>query len=157
MPLARLACVLLVLWPMSAFAQLAPPSDQTGTSPASPETSFNVFDPLGSLFSQPPQADAAPSVRIPLRDSQELAMEALARLRADKRFDPRYQHPMVFVSRDGRVAWALAEDCFFIHSYVVARDEKDSDSTHFVRSSTCQPSSRYQVWSVDPTARSDGR
>jgi hypothetical protein len=39
--------------------------------------------------------------------------------------------------------------CFAIRSYVVARDEKDSDSTHPVRSSTCQPASRYKLKSAE--------
>jgi hypothetical protein len=33
--------------------------------------------------------------------------------------------------------------CFMIRSYVVARDSKYSEATHFVRSSTCQPARRY--------------
>ncbi len=41
----------------------------------------------------------------------------------------------------------LADDttCLAIRSYVVARDSKDSDSTHLVLYSTCQPASRYQL------------
>jgi hypothetical protein len=35
--------------------------------------------------------------------------------------------------------------CLMIRSYVVARDSKDSDSTHPVSYSTCQPSTRYRV------------
>ncbi len=35
--------------------------------------------------------------------------------------------------------------CYAIRSYVVARDSKDSDSTHPVSYSTCQPSTRYRV------------
>ena len=35
--------------------------------------------------------------------------------------------------------------CLKIRSYVVARDSKDSDSTHPVRYSTCQPSTRYRL------------
>lgn len=35
--------------------------------------------------------------------------------------------------------------CYTIRSYVVARDSKDSDSTHPAGYSTCQPSSRYRV------------
>jgi hypothetical protein len=35
--------------------------------------------------------------------------------------------------------------CLMIRSYVVARDSKDSDATHFVRSSTCQLASKYRV------------
>ncbi len=45
----------------------------------------------------------------------------------------------------------LGEDttCYAIRSYVVARDSKDSDSTHPAGYSTCQPSNRYQVKSAD--------
>jgi len=39
--------------------------------------------------------------------------------------------------------------CYAIRSYVVARDSKDSDSTHLAGYSTCQPSNRYQVKSAD--------
>ena len=41
----------------------------------------------------------------------------------------------------------LAADttCLSIRSYVVARDSKDSDSTHPAGYSTCLPSNRYQV------------
>ncbi len=35
--------------------------------------------------------------------------------------------------------------CLKIRSYVVARDSKDSDSTHLVSYSTCQPSTRYRL------------
>jgi hypothetical protein len=33
--------------------------------------------------------------------------------------------------------------CLKLRSYVVARDSKNSDSTHLVSYSTCQPTSRY--------------
>ena len=35
--------------------------------------------------------------------------------------------------------------CFTMRSYVVARDSKDSDSTHSTGYSTCQPASNYRV------------
>lgn len=38
--------------------------------------------------------------------------------------------------------------CYVISSYVVARDSKDSDAVHLVHHSTCQPSSRYRVKTV---------
>jgi hypothetical protein len=41
--------------------------------------------------------------------------------------------------------------CFTIRSIVVARDRKDSDATHFVRTSTCQPSSRYRLRTAEQT------
>lgn len=38
--------------------------------------------------------------------------------------------------------------CLRIRSYVVARDSKDSESTHLVHYSTCQPVSRYRVKTI---------
>jgi hypothetical protein len=35
--------------------------------------------------------------------------------------------------------------CYTMRSYVVARDSKDSDSTHITGYSTCQPAARYGV------------
>jgi hypothetical protein len=35
--------------------------------------------------------------------------------------------------------------CLTIRTYVVERDRKDSDSTHLVRYSTCQPAKQYQL------------
>lgn len=35
--------------------------------------------------------------------------------------------------------------CFTMRSYVVARDSKDSDSTHPAGYSTCQPASKYRL------------
>jgi len=45
--------------------------------------------------------------------------------------------------------WEDDEFCYAIRSYVVARDSKDSDSTHPVSSSTCRPANRYHVKSAD--------
>ena len=39
--------------------------------------------------------------------------------------------------------------CYAIRSYVVARDAKDSDSTHPTGYSTCRPSDRYHVKSAE--------
>jgi hypothetical protein len=39
--------------------------------------------------------------------------------------------------------------CYAIRSYRVARDSKDSDSTHPAGYSTCRPSNRYQVKNAD--------
>jgi hypothetical protein len=39
--------------------------------------------------------------------------------------------------------------CYAIRSYVVARDSKNSDSTHPVSYSTCQPASRYRLKTAD--------
>jgi len=39
--------------------------------------------------------------------------------------------------------------CLFIRSYQVARDDPHSDSTHLVRTSTCQPARRFQLKTAD--------
>ena len=47
--------------------------------------------------------------------------------------------------------------CYAIRSYVVARDSKDSDSTHPAGYSTCRPSDRYQVKSAEIRVQSADR
>jgi hypothetical protein len=47
--------------------------------------------------------------------------------------------------------------CYAIRSYVVARDSKDSDSTHPAGYSTCLPSNRYQLRSADVRVDSGDR
>lgn len=39
--------------------------------------------------------------------------------------------------------------CYTMRTYVVARDDQDSDSTHPVRSSTCQHGSRFHLKTAD--------
>jgi hypothetical protein len=48
-------------------------------------------------------------------------------------------------------------NCLKIRSYVVARDSKDSDSTHPVSYSTCQPAKRYGLRTTDMRSGSLGR
>ncbi len=47
--------------------------------------------------------------------------------------------------------------CYTMRSYVVARDAKDSDSTHPVSYSTCQPATRYRVKTTDIRSESVDR
>jgi hypothetical protein len=47
--------------------------------------------------------------------------------------------------------------CYAIRSYVVARDNKHSDSTHLVGYSTCQPALRYGLKKVDSAPRQESR
>ena len=47
--------------------------------------------------------------------------------------------------------------CYAIRSYVVARDSKDSDSTHPVSYTTCQPSSRYGLKTTEIRTRTGDR
>ena len=45
--------------------------------------------------------------------------------------------------------------CLNIHSYVVARDSKNSDSVHLVGSTTCVPASRFRLRTADIDQRAD--
>jgi hypothetical protein len=77
----------------------------------------------------------------------DLAREAIVRFMASIPLDPNSQTLTVKASPDGKIlAWELEDrTCLTMRSYVVARDSKDSDSTHLVSYSTCQPGARYQV------------
>ena len=56
---------------------------------------------------------------------------------------PTSQSPLITLLPDGE--YTTDSICYSIRSYVVERDDKDSDSTHPVGSSTCQPANRYRV------------
>ncbi len=46
---------------------------------------------------------------------------------------------------------AVTNDCLVIHTIQVARDEKDSDSTHVVNVTNCTPAKRFQMKSAVAT------
>ena len=57
------------------------------------------------------------------------------------------------VDADGSLALPGADTtCFAIRSYVVARDSKDSDSVHPVRTTTCVPAAKYRLKTADEHA-----
>ncbi len=47
--------------------------------------------------------------------------------------------------------------CLKIRSYVMKRDTKDSDSTHLVGYSTCQPARKFQVRTVEGSSEGPSR
>ncbi|HUO14149.1 MAG TPA: hypothetical protein VMX38_04115 [Verrucomicrobiae bacterium] len=47
--------------------------------------------------------------------------------------------------------------CLKIRSYVVKRDSKDSDATHLVSYSTCQPAFKFQVRGIEESAKTQER
>ena len=56
--------------------------------------------------------------------------------------------PVDILNAPSRRELAMDSSCYAMRTYVVARDDKQSDSTHFVRYSTCQPASRYRLKSA---------
>ena len=150
MTLARLLVAALVFCSVSAFAQ----DSQSGSAPVVPESKTHA-----STSAEPWRVGRSNTLE---NGAQK---DALGRLqsnvdRAHKAYEEAelaqfIPSPRIFViTPNGQVADETT--CYTIHSIVVERDEKDSDATHTVRSSTCQPASRYRVKSAEGRA-SDGR
>jgi hypothetical protein len=136
MTFARLLTVALLLCPLLTFAQekQQPAANDPSAVPADSSSYRALSEQQQSKFNR----------------------RALQRLRAARHYDPNTEHPWITVSRNGNIlGWGVDEDCYTIRSYVVERDDKDSDSTHLVRSSTCQRASRYQVKNADAQGDSD--
>jgi hypothetical protein len=118
----RLLVAAILLCSLVAFAQ-DPQWSPSSTPAASSQTSIQ------------PQR---PYAEYPLQDGMNLlkaeVLARLARANLDKG---------IFLSQDGQV---LGDGiCYTIRSYVVARDDKNSDSVHPVSYSTCQMGSRYHL------------
>jgi len=150
MTLARLLAAVMVLCCLPAFSQDQPKNGLAKTSP--PPAALLALDsnqraalaspePWRIIPKQPPDADS---------------MQAFVPFGQYKADDYRVDEsasiflPNQFLAvGDAKEALneALNNDltCYSIRSYVVARDNKDSDSTHPVGSSTCQKASRYHV------------
>ncbi len=100
---------------------------------------------------------------IPTRPS-ELGPDSTDRFRADQyrleqgKVDFGNGHSRLGPKADVLVSNLGADaTCYAIRSYLVARDAKDSDSTHPVGYSTCQPASRYHLKSAEKGAASSPR
>jgi len=150
MTLARLLAAALVLCSLPAFAQDQRTQIKQGMLPQG-----------GWFFDLPwlwPEATPSQPWRIgPIRPADlpagqnALDPKRLDQYRLDRvKGDPRIRH----FKLDASDADAT---CYNIRSYVVARDSKDSDSTHPAGYSTCLPSNRYQLRSADVRVDSGGR
>jgi len=141
MPVARLLAVLLMVCSASAFAQKQsdPFTGSTQAAESSKSADVTASEPWRIIPNQPANEGAERS--------------PLDRLRTD-------EYKIFQIKRDGRTRiFSIDADtasdmegpleadttCYAIRSYVVARDDRDSDSTHPVGSSTCQPASRYRL------------
>lgn len=63
--------------------------------------------------------------------------------------DPNTEQLTTSVSPQGTLTSDAADVCYSIRSYLMARDSKDSDSTHPVKTSTCQPARHYRLKTAD--------
>jgi hypothetical protein len=114
-----------LLFPLAVFAQ-----DQKGPLNFSSAAGFAVGEPARPTASEPWRI-------IPKGDLQEIGKGKEVIL-----FDES-NAPIPESNPDAQLVTGAT--CYAIRSYVVARDDKESDSTHFVRYSTCQPASRYRL------------
>jgi hypothetical protein len=143
MTLARLLLAAILFCSLTAFAQDQPMSTT--------QTPGNSVASVISKASGP--APLEPWKIIPNRSS-DLNSDSMDRIRVDQfRLDPGKVYPVApkftFKARDWDGALGSDTTCYTIRSYVVARDSKDSDSTHATVYSTCQPASRYRLKTTD--------
>jgi hypothetical protein len=143
MHLARLLPAAVLLSSLTTFAQ-----DQQGTPccgpPLPPKLAFRTdaatpSEPWRIIADQPRGADSKQDLpdrlltpRFKLESSADAILE---KSRRDANIE--------------LIPFQGDDICYLIRSYRVARDEKHSDSTHPVKSSTCQPASRYHVRSAE--------
>jgi hypothetical protein len=143
MTLTRLLAAALLVCSTLAFAQKNTDSlavsDQAAAA-SNPATAASS-EPWKFISNQPADTTAG---KDPL-DRLEIDKFKVYRSKTDARtllVGPEADAGMFLSGLDGTDADTT---CFKIRSYVVARDSKNSDSTHPVSYSTCQPASRYRL------------
>lgn len=156
MTFTRLLAAVLVLGSVSASAQKGSQSDTA--VPGSPPSSHHLF-----FWGFPGNAStpSEPWRLVPEQTSDAHSQgNPLDRIRLDRydfnndisRHDSNpltksvLPNPFHFAEKPQQEA---ETSCLSIRSYVVERDSKDSDSTHPVSYSTCQPTERYRLKSTE--------
>jgi hypothetical protein len=162
MTLARLLAVTLLVSSVSASAQ----GSKLGTSIPGNLAGFHhliFFDFLGTAATQSepwrlipkqpvdPNAEKNPLRRIGIDQYEVYDDISLHDTEPPSYFRGKSHWPDTF--RSGHFPQKPQQDadttCYSIRSYVVARDSKDSDSTHPAGYSTCQPTNRYRLKSTE--------
>jgi hypothetical protein len=139
-----------------AFAQQKPDSLASSTQIADASQSGTVASAEPWKFI-PNQTVHAASAKDSL-DRLQIDKYKLVPSKTDTRallWGPEADAGMILTGVDGQTDGPTT--CLKIRSYVVARDSKDSDSTHPVSYSTCQPSSRYHVKTTEIRIQSADR
>jgi hypothetical protein len=147
MPVARLMAIVLLACTAIASAQV----QNRSTFPAGQTVDNNAASKsAGQTQREPWQIipDLTSELFFPLNPQSHFWNKPYHKLSHEEGFrlfmnKPTSQGPRIMVLPDGE--YTADSICYSIRSYVVARDDKDSDSTHPVGSSTCQPASRYRM------------
>ena len=144
MPVARLFAATLTLFSTLLFAQDRPENTRShGNFVISPDSRST---PIASEPWQDSDASRALIAHAEQYEPDGYKIGASGMIVSPRRF---YLEPPAD-STDDKL-------CFTMRSYVVERDEKDSDSTHAVGSSTCQPARRYALKKVQISPDSSRR
>jgi hypothetical protein len=140
---ARVVALLFLLSCVLVVAQDKKPDNKPAVSP-NPATTATSPEPWRILPDLTAKADVAPDplLRFQTARPQTQKKDPSANPGEHLTFPVVPGSAMSFRSPGQR---ADDNTCLKIRSYQVARDTKDTDSTHFVGYSTCQPSSRYQL------------
>lgn len=152
MPLTRLLAATLLACSTLAVAQLK--SEPLQTTDASNSTTVASSEPWQVI----PKYLADPSART-FFEQQQIDKYKVSPSKESTRtrlLGPEADSGIIVSNLAGQPDGSVTT-CLKIRSYVVARDSKDSDSTHPVSYSTCQPSSRYQVRTAEVQSGSPGR
>jgi hypothetical protein len=155
MTLARFLAASFVLCSAIVFAQQKPNSPAVSTLIADARQSASVASAEPWKFI-PNQAANAVTDKAP--NYLQIDKYKLVPSKKDARtllLGPEADAGMILSGLSGDVDGVTT--CLKIRSYVVARDSKDSDSTHPVSYSTCQPSSRYRVRTTEIQTQSVDR
>ena len=141
MTLARLFLVVLFVCALPGFAQ-----DQKLSAAQNPEN-------VSAFATNRDSATPAEPWRIMPNRPSDLSSISPDRMRADQYVLDRSRGDFRSGRSDKTRTLVMGSNgpldadatCFTMRSYVVARDFKDSDSTHPTGYSTCQPASKYRV------------
>jgi hypothetical protein len=143
MRIARLLAVVSLLCSFSVLAQDEPKVSPNGAVPAP-----NAVAPVTTAVAAEPSRIAA--VNASALNASKSPFTQLQSGMQDQRLnrddvDNFLTDPPSNKAKTAGINEESANDseCLYIRSYVVARDGKDSDSTHMVSYSTCQPARRY--------------
>ena len=155
MPLARLLAAALVICSLSAFgqdhqSQTSQPSTRSESSNRAFECAVEGAILRNRLFSCASNPSTVATASEPWRIFPDAPALAPGPTRLDQ--TPADQLKLEFRVRqlESQLDRLSGEGptCYAIRSYMVARDSKDSDSTHPAGYSTCQPVGRYGVKTI---------
>ncbi len=135
---APVFAAVLLICSVPAFAQKT--NDSPADSPEARSTEVASSEPWRILPEQPADANAGKTAVDRLRIDQ-YKIEQFSMKDRNRQFNVVVPNDPLALPLAGQPAEVIT--CLKIRSYVVARDSKDSDATHLVSYSTCQPANRY--------------